>query len=80
MKFIVANNDSIIKNFRRVMRIFLIILFIGKSVNCFGADSVHVVRQNETLSQIANKYGVSMSAIQVLNNISNPNLLFAGKN
>ena len=61
------------------MRIFLFILFIGKSVNCFGADSVHVVRQNETLSQIANKYGVSMSAIQVLNNISNPNLLFAGK-
>ena len=42
-------------------------------------ESIHVVRKNETLSAIAQKYGVSTSAIQAYNNISNPNLLFVGK-
>ena len=43
------------------------------------AESTHVVRKNETLSAIAQKYGVSANAIQAYNGISNTNLLFVGK-
>jgi len=43
------------------------------------AESTHVVRKNETLSAIAQKYGISANAIQAYNGISNPNLLFVGK-
>ena len=59
---------------------FLIFLisFFGGSIFAF-AESIHVVRKNETLSAIAQKYGVSANAIQAYNGISNPNLLFVGK-
>lgn len=43
------------------------------------ASEFHTVKKNETLSLIASKYGVSTSALQAFNNISNPNLLFVGK-
>ena len=43
------------------------------------AETIHIVRKNETLSAIAQKYGVSANAIQSYNGISNPNLLFVGK-
>jgi LysM repeat protein len=43
------------------------------------AETIHIVRKNETLSAIAQKYGVSSNAIQSFNGISNPNLLFVGK-
>lgn len=44
----------------------------------FG-ELIHVVKKNETLGGIANKYGVSTSALQAVNKIANPNLLFVGK-
>jgi len=57
--------------------IFLISFFSG---SCFVlAETIHIVRKNETLSAIAQKYGVSANAIQSFNGISNPNLLFVGK-
>ena len=57
--------------------IFLISFFCG---SCFVlAETIHIVRKNETLSAIAQKYGVSANAIQSFNGISNPNLLFVGK-
>jgi LysM repeat protein len=37
------------------------------------------VQKNETLGGIAKRYGVSVSALQAINGISNPNLLFVGK-
>ena len=62
------------------MRVFvtfltLLALGVGKS----RAESTHVVRKNETLGGIANRYGVSAKAIQAMNGIKNPNLLFVGK-
>ena len=62
------------------MRVFvtllsLLALGVGKS----GAETTHVVQKNETLGGIANRYGVSAKAIQALNGIKNPNLLFVGK-
>ncbi|MCS6870352.1 MAG: LysM peptidoglycan-binding domain-containing protein [Anaerolineae bacterium] len=38
----------------------------------------HVVKRGEGLARIAAKYGVSWQAIANLNNISNPNLIYAG--
>ena len=56
---------------------FLISVFGGSFFA--HAESTHVVRKNETLSAIAQKYGVSANAIQAYNGISDPNLLFIGK-
>ncbi|MDG1325311.1 MAG: LysM peptidoglycan-binding domain-containing protein, partial [Opitutales bacterium] len=59
----------------------ILIFFISVFGGCFfvHAESTHVVRKNETLSAIAQKYGISANAIQAYNGISNPNLLFVGK-
>ena len=35
--------------------------------------------KNETLGGIAQRYGVSVSALQAYNGIANPNLLYVGK-
>jgi len=56
---------------------FLISVFGGSFFA--HAESTHVVRKNETLSAIAQKYGVSANTIQAYNGISDPNLLFVGK-
>lgn len=39
----------------------------------------HTVRAGETLSSIAARYGASISAIARVNNIDNPNFIFAGQ-
>ena len=62
------------------MRIFFINLFFTGIINSvLWASTVHVVKKNETLGGIAQRYGVSISALQAYNGISNPNLLFVGK-
>jgi LysM repeat protein len=40
---------------------------------------VHVVRYGETLSSIAAAYGVSVTELAQLNNISNPSLIYVGQ-
>ena len=40
---------------------------------------VHVVQRGETLSQIARRYGVSMTALAQANGISNPNFIYVGQ-
>ncbi len=45
-----------------------------------GTGSItYTVQRGDTLSQIASRYGVSISHIVELNNISNPNLIFPGE-
>ena len=62
------------------MRIFFVTLFFSGIIAPFlWASTVHVVKKNETLGGIAQRYGVSVSALQAYNGISNPNLLFVGK-
>ena len=60
------------------MKIILAAGFLIFSLSLFG-EITHVVKKNETLGGIAQKYGVSTSALQVVNSITNPNLLFVGK-
>ena len=59
----------------RILYLFTSFLFFCSFAT---AERLHVVQKNETLSAIAQKYGTSTSAIQAINGISNPNLLFVG--
>ena len=61
-----------------MVKIILAAGFLIFSLSLFG-EITHVVKKNETLGGIAQKYGVSTSALQVVNSITNPNLLFVGK-
>lgn len=44
-----------------------------------GQPTAHVVQAGETLSLIAQRYGVSLSALIEVNNISNPNIIRVGQ-
>ena len=61
------------------MRKIWIILVFALGTLSGLAEKFHVVQKNETLGGIARKYGVSTSALQAINGISNPNLLYVGK-
>ncbi len=39
----------------------------------------HVVQRGETLFRIARRYGTTVANLQALNNIANPNLIYAGQ-
>jgi lipoprotein-anchoring transpeptidase ErfK/SrfK len=43
------------------------------------SGGVHVVQRGETLSQIARRYGVSMTSLAQANGISNPNFIYSGQ-
>lgn len=45
----------------------------------YQSGGIHVVQRGETLSQIAQRYGVSMSALAQANGISNPNFIYSGQ-
>lgn len=53
----------------------------GTSVTTSGTtptSTTYLIKSGDTLSQIANKYGTTVSALASLNGISNPNLIYAG--
>lgn len=62
---------------------FMRVLVFGLSLFVLSfstwAEGTHVVRKNETLGGIAKRYGISVKALQLANNIRNPNLLSIGK-
>jgi len=62
------------------MRSFILsFIFYWVTTTHFLLGSVHVVKKNETLSGIAQRYGISASTLQAYNGIPNPNLLYVGK-
>ena len=61
-----------------MVKLILMVGFLFCCSSLFG-EITHVVKKNETLGGIAKKYGVSISSLQAVNKISNPNLLYAGK-
>ena len=44
-----------------------------------GGDTVYTVRSGDTLWEIAQRYGTSVSALAVANNIQNPALIYPGE-
>jgi LysM repeat protein len=60
-------------------KFFVFIFLYGFGLSILTANTIHVVQKNETLGGIAQRYGVSVSALQAFNAISNPNLLYVGK-
>ena len=41
--------------------------------------TAYVIRSGDTLSEIAQRFGTTIATLQALNNIQNPNLIYAGK-
>ena len=65
-----------------IVAIILIALLIPALPAAAAPDyqgGVHVVQRGETLSQIARRYGVSMTALAQANGISNPNFIYSGQ-
>lgn len=60
-------------------RAILSFVYLGVALACLFAGPIHVVKKNETLGGIAQRYGVSIHSLQAYNGITNPNLLFIGK-
>ena len=60
------------------MKIILVLGILVCALPLWG-NAQHIVQKNETLGGIAKRYGVSVSALQAINGITNPNLLFVGK-
>lgn len=42
-------------------------------------DEIYVVKKGDTLSKIANKYGITYKELAEYNNISNPNVIYVGQ-
>ena len=59
----------------------LIINTINKEyTNTMGKKIIYRIQRGDTLSRIAKRYGTTVSNLVNLNNIQNPNLIFAGTN
>ncbi len=57
----------------------LIIPTKGSSIPVMGRPVYHIVKPGETLAYIAQKYGVSVRALQVANHLANPDLIYVGQ-
>ena len=53
--------------------------YLPDSEECMAGHFIYTIKWGDTLSGIAQKYGVSMSYIAKLNNIQNINKIYAGK-
>jgi LysM repeat protein len=50
------------------------------SYNTVASDgSIHIVRRGETLSHVAQRYGLSIQQLMAMNNLSNPNHVYVGQ-
>ena len=52
-----------------------------KSANILGdlGHNIYTIRYGDTLTSIANKYGVTVQQLVELNDIANPNIIYAGE-
>lgn len=57
----------------------LIRIFLKDDVPSVENDMLHIVRRGENLTRIAQRYGVSLSALLAANSIKNPNLIYPGE-
>src|SRR5262249_4659330 len=65
---------------RRVMRAMValvVILALGAVI--YAQEQTHTVASRENLYRISLKYNASLTDVAAANNVSNPNLIFAGQ-
>jgi LysM repeat protein len=69
--------------FVRIVGVLLVVsmLFPAVALAAPGAsgETVHIVQWGETLSLIANRYGVTVDAILAANDVSNPDFVYVGQ-
>lgn len=63
----------------RTIALLLIVLMMVTPLWAQDAPTTHTVQAGENLFRLSLRYGVSMDALMAANNISNPNLIFAGQ-
>ncbi len=64
---------------RRILIILLVVSLLLPAAGTAFADTVYVVQRGDTLSNIAQRFGVAMASIMAANGITNPNLIFVGQ-
>jgi LysM repeat protein len=60
------------------------LIYVGQTLVIYGTPSppstcTHVVRYGETLTSIARRYGTTVWTLAMLNNLANPNVIYAGQ-
>ena len=64
---------------RKILMVLLALSILLPSAGPAQADTVYVVQRGDTLFNIANRFGVSLSSLAAANGISNLNLIFVGE-
>ncbi len=67
------------KNLRLILITFFLISLLAWTIHAQQSEIVYTVQVRDTLTHIAEKYGVSVNQLASYNNLSNPNLIFAGQ-
>ncbi len=58
---------------------FVLALLTPTAAHANSGPTIHTVRRGETLSQIANRYGVTVAQLMRVNNLRNANRIYAGQ-
>src|SRR5687768_8042620 len=64
---------------RKLVIVLLVVAMLLPSAGTAFADTIYIVQPGDTLSRIAQRFGVPMATIMAANGISNPNLIFSGQ-
>lgn len=57
------------------------LIYTGQTLKVipFSTSTVYIVKENDTLNSIANKFNTTVYHISKLNNISDPNIIYTGQ-
>src|SRR5574342_661676 len=64
---------------RKLLIVLLVAALVLPAAGPAFADTTYIVQSGDTLSAIAQRFGVSLSALIAANNLTNPNLIFVGQ-
>ncbi len=64
---------------RKLLIIMLVVAMLLPAAGTAFADTIYVVQPGDSLSRIAQRFGVPMATIMAANGITNPNVIFSGQ-
>jgi LysM repeat protein len=64
---------------RRLLIVLLVVALVLPTAGTAFADTIYVVQPGDTLSRIAQRFGVAMASIMSANGIVNPNVIYVGQ-